>query len=170
MHFPQGNLPMERFIWLRVHDMKNNGTDITKAYHNGYEITAIMFNGVDVGAFTPPTPDYQPWESYPDSPVLTADFPYQVVYTLENSTTRLLVSETQITRQNRSNNCYLKAGVGLHLFNKPAAVWVDISGYNEDVGWESKYQMYDAGPGDLIEANQDVFVYGGTTVFFAKTT
>jgi hypothetical protein len=26
--------------------MKNNGTDITKAYHNGVEITSIMFNGV----------------------------------------------------------------------------------------------------------------------------
>lgn len=162
MHFPQENLPMARFIWLRVRDMKNNGTDITKAYHNGIEITSIMLNGVDVGAFTPPTPptpDYQPWENYPDSPVLTEDYPYQAVIG-SGSWRALIYSKAQF----RIESGILQDGMsenGSNVYFRPLSgqAWGDEAAG----GVPTSYPIY--------EANNDIYTDATlTSVYFAKTT
>jgi hypothetical protein len=52
--------------------------------------------GVATNATTADTPDYQPWDGYPDSPDLTVDYPYQAIYTY-SSYTRLIIATTPFT-------------------------------------------------------------------------
>lgn len=139
--------------------MNNNGIDITKAYHNGIEITAIMHNGVDVGAFTPPTPDYQTWENYPDSPVLTEDYPYQVVFDYAGS--KKLWVTTEPFSLYSANELRIKTfGATPNIYyTLNAGVWLLIGAYN--------VQTFTT----LEETNNDIYTDATlSAVYFAKTT
>jgi len=140
--------------------MKHNGQDITAAYHNGVEITAIMHNGVDVGAFTPPpVPDYQPWENYPDSPLLTTDYKYQVIYQRDGNV-RLLCANEKIASQSIS-----EGNMTVSTINKVYQI--------NNGAWDFYYEGSDTyyfNQG-LKEANNDIYTDTSfTTVLFAKTT
>lgn len=155
--------------------MKHNGTDITAAYHNGEEITAIMLNGVDVGAFTPPAPpapDYQPWDGYPDSPVLTADYPYQVIfdvnYNYPEYSNFLFVSKDKLSHSLVDSNSRheLRTSndqIGGKRYDLIDGVWV----FNSN----TIAITYRVDYGILHETNSDIYTDATlTTVYFAKTT
>lgn len=107
-----------------------------------------------------PIPDYQPWTSYPDSPVLTEDYPYQFIREKSSGTVILLVSDTPFEHYysaiyNESDNI------------APAYV------LNGDT-WDSAGSV---NPGNAViigtyyvtQSNFDIYDRDGS-IYFAKTT
>lgn len=107
-----------------------------------------------------PSSLYQQWENYPESPVLTSEFPYQCITSSNGSSRYLFVFTDKFyfsgTRLRSTNNIY-----GYLLTGQ---TWVDQGGFasfNTNVSNTSR----------LYEANNDIYTdLTFTTVFFSKTT
>lgn len=107
---------------------------------------------------TPPAPDYQPWENFPDSPVLTEDYPYQFV-AADAPFSYLFVSTGRVYNSSGYARCDA-AGV---LYERTTGAWVFLVSVNanSNIVLSSK----------IVEANADIYTDSSlTTVYFAKTT
>jgi len=105
---------------------------------------------------------YQEWDAYPDSPLLTADYPYQFIYDTGGSP-KLVLSKSQlyistggagITRTN--------VAVPMKKYSYSGGIWTSVVTLpNETYG----YQSY------LVESNSDIFTnYTLSGIYFAQTT
>lgn len=109
-----------------------------------------------VCAGKPPEPDYQQWDAFPDSPVTTADFPYQVVLT-KDPWTLLFVATTPMWVADN----VIRSATTVRLYDTKANTWADEGASG---GWEIIGRV-------AQEANNDVYDSSSfTTVYFAKTT
>lgn len=103
--------------------------------------------------------DYQPWENYPDSPVLTEDYPYQVVFDYAGGK-RLWVTTEPFSLYSANELRIKTFGATPNIYYiLNAGGWLLIGAYN--------VQTFTT----LEETNNDI--YTDTTlssVYFAKTT
>lgn len=107
-------------------------------------------------------PDYQPWDSFPDTPDLTVDYPYQFVLNKPGYEYLLISKEPMKYRYDSTINFY-----------------GDTIRYSlSDGSWTSPYAGYENGDSKsnvsfhkdyLAEANYDI-LWTNDTLLFAKTT
>jgi hypothetical protein len=113
----------------------------------------------DVTGFTAiaEVPPYQSWTTFPDSPVLTADYEYQVVFSA-GANTRLIVS-TAKWYYFFSGDIQLKSAATGKMYQLNAGVWEYMS--------DATSYSYTS----LLQANADVYDdVSLATVYFAQTT
>jgi len=111
----------------------------------------------DAQYLTLQAPTYQPWTTYPDSPVLTATYPYQVIFSA-GAYIRLIVN-TAAWYYYFSGDTQLKSASTGKLYQLNGAVWEYIS--------DATNYSYTT----LLQANADVYNDATlTSVLFAKTT
>ena len=111
-------------------------------------------DGVMVSAVTGEAPPpYQQWENYPDSPLLSADYPYQ--YIRGDNNTLTMTNVAMVADQGSA-----VIGKGYILTN---GVWV----YTYDLNG-----VYSIGINSVLaEANYIIYLdHSNTTIFFDKTT
>ena len=148
-------------VWKNMDSMWVNIDGVWKVVSGA----SVKVDGVwkDVLGFTPPAPN-QVWASHPDSPVLTADYPYQLI-AMAGTQTWLLCGTAPIFAQFGTN-------------------WTSLEPFNcyfyrsyETPNWTNNGNPYSSGIatnlGELtgVEANEDVYTdITLTTVLFAKTT
>ncbi|WP_143806846.1 hypothetical protein [Papillibacter cinnamivorans] len=119
---------------------------------------AIGRNG-NGGGGAPASP-YQQWENYPDSPVLTEDYPYQLIEIISGTAYLVMAS---------SNPWYFNGtwliNTGIHYFTYSGGSWGTIKSFAQ-TEW--------SGPGSgitLPECNYNIYNESSfTTVYKAKTT
>ncbi|MFA5305982.1 MAG: hypothetical protein WC365_00895 [Candidatus Babeliales bacterium] len=112
---------------------------------------------LDASYLTLSAPDYQPWTTYPDSPVLTSLYPYQVIFSA-GANIRLVVNSAP-WYYNFSGDTQVKSASVGKLYQLNTGVWEYIS--------DADNYSYTT----LLQANADVYDSSSlTTVFFAKTT
>jgi hypothetical protein len=118
--------------------------------------------GMSAQATTEATPEYQPWTSYPDTPVLTEDYPYQCI--INYSGYWLVCCGIEICTEFAGSYYIKSVGVNiLSLYTYSGSAW---SFY----GTVSSVRM-GASSVDFIEANNDVYTSPlKSAVAFSKTT
>lgn len=100
---------------------------------------------------------YQQWVGYPQSPVLTATYPYQAIYTRADGLYKYLAYSAA------------PMYVGAIRFQASTPVW--FSYFNGTTYGAADADGGPAGVSTMHEANNDIFnEIGLTTVYFAKTT
>lgn len=110
---------------------------------------------------------YQEWENAPDSPVLTANYPYQVVVDVLpsfGSDFVLIVSNMKI-RRNPDGTFQTSSTATTKSYYNPSGSWVLMNSETGPLNFGSP-------PGVFIsEANNDVYSDTGySVVYFSKTT
>lgn len=122
--------------------------------------------GKSDNATTLSTPDYQQWAAYPESPVLTADYPYQFVGYEQNLYYKLYASATSFYyTRTASSSVYFdnNTGVIIKRWLYSASIWSAQSNLTGEGAVQNG--------GGFIEANNDIYTDSSrTTVYFAKTT
>lgn len=99
----------------------------------------------------------QKWLNYPDSPLLTSEYPYQCVYGSQYSDTLVMAKNPLV----KSGN--LSVSNGYMMYREKTGPWIPWLG-----PVSSEFNMN----GETIaEANNDIYGdYAKTVVYFAKTT
>lgn len=127
-----------------------------------YDVDGWMFYsaGQIANATTEPgATSYQQWENYPDSPVLTEDYPYQVVFDYAGGK-KLWVTTAPFSLYSANELRIKTFGVTPNIYYElNAGDWLQIGAYN--------VQTFTT----LEEANNDIYTDSTlSTVYFAKTT
>lgn len=141
---------------VTYHDAHDGGENLTAG------IADLSFVVTDLN---PPAPDYQKWEYHTDSPVLTADYPYQVVITQSGGAHGLLVAQGFIY----VNGTYLRS-VGASRYY---SAWSNGGAWSLAASWapnESTYMRSNLGQFTEVEANENVRSGDKSSTWFAKTT
>ena len=111
--------------------------------------------------------DYQEWENFPDSPLLTSTYIYQcIVYRYTTSKYTLIMSPTPLYRTVSGGTGYIKIVTGQYKeYQLIGGAWV----FYQDLFYYNAVSYTSTTP--LDEANNDVYGdVGLTTVFFEQTT
>lgn len=104
------------------------------------------------------TPDYQKWSGYPDSPVKTADYPYQLIW-VDGGDARLFVSKNKMDWDG-----------DLDIWGETNAYWISGSIWGTPTVYVSGNSIGMAGT-KINQCNNDVYTNSGfSTVYKAKTT
>jgi hypothetical protein len=126
-------------------------------------LSLSLKNGI-TSSGAPPLPEYQPWESYPDSPFKTVDYPYQyiLVYPPQPDYVRLIGSSMKLYKNSGS----IATGIGANIIMYSGASFVtkefELSNY--------QFENINAYVTPK-EANNDIYTDSTLTVVeFAKTT
>lgn len=106
---------------------------------------------------------YQKWDGYPDSPVLTTQYPYQAIV-LSGSNITLLVSSGQIYLY-ESGRLSVVLGSNCKAYELISSNWTLLSSYtNYQYSWWYGY-------GSFIQANNDIYNNSSlSVVLFNRTT
>lgn len=103
---------------------------------------------------------YQPWENYPNSPVLTAVYPYQLIENISGTVYLVMAPSTPWY----FDGTWLK-NTGIHYSAYSGGNWGEVMSFAQ-TEW--------SGPGTgitLSECNHDIYGEASyTTVYFSKTT
>lgn len=115
-----------------------------------------------LGSVDPPVPPvslYQEWDSYPDSPLLTTDYPYQFLFD-HGGVKKLVLAKYKCFRYNSTSNIYIQPyDLTSVLYTLSGDTWTLVGNYNT--------YAYTT----LLQANNDIYTNNTyTTVYFAKTT
>ena len=130
-------------------------------------ISGLTYYSTGVSAYaTTPASEYQTWAGYPDSPLLTADYPYQAIFqgdylapynipwlVLCNDLSGFRVNTTSIPGQT------LFPSVNSQLYTYSGGMWNLYT--NSGNTYSAAY---------FIEANHDVYEFDQVTVYFSQTT
>lgn len=124
--------------------------------------TLITVDTSDTGAFNvvPSTPDHQPWANYPDTPVLTVDYPCQaIIIYLGNA--QLIVSSKPFFRSGETINVNASS---VKVYNFSGGIYTQAYSSSNYSGALVVFSS-------ISEANNNIFTDATlTTVYFAKTT
>lgn len=113
---------------------------------------------------------YQEWSAYPDSPVLTSEYPYQAIgKTYDNTTIRLLCSTGKQHYLFTDGFIHRLKGTDTYTsYTLSGDEWV---AYGMDNIQLNRYGAIGDALANLLEANNDVYTDGTfATVWKAKTT
>jgi hypothetical protein len=110
------------------------------------------------GGGAPPANPYQQWAGYPDSPLLTDDYPYQAI--IRYTATYYIVLTTAKLYHDTDDKVRAVGGVAIKQYTYSGGVWV----YSHDRTDISSVYSFS-------QANNDVYwEVGCTTTWFAQTT
>lgn len=105
---------------------------------------------------------YQRWDGYPDSPLLTEDYPYQVIFLRSTGTAFLFMSKTPIFTY--ESDGLQSTGTGESWYKAPQYAWL-FTGAGDGIKFSESVV------GSILQANNDVYTDNTfTTVRFAQTT
>lgn len=104
---------------------------------------------------------YQRWDGYPDSPLLTIDYPYQAIWLNSTGTAFLFMSKTPIFTY--ESDGLQSTGAGQSWYKAPQYEWLFTSA--------GVLQFSESSVSSILQANNDVYDDNTfTTVRFAQTT
>lgn len=129
-----------------------------------YDVDGMTYysNGIAASSTTQQasTPGYQPWENYPDSPVLTSDWAYQSIFFRADVTLIYLLLAKQNPFYFSNNRMYFNGDLLRYKYENGNWTYSAATFGNSYVDCN-----------EIYEANNDIYTSSAyTTVFFPKTT
>lgn len=144
-----------------------SGQTVTVAYTAGTVVaadTGVLASFTAQAVTNNAVAPYQDWASHPDSPGLTADYPYQFVSDVSGSTMyELYLCDNPFYFH---SSTYLNSASGSHwkVYMHGSGDWYYVTGGTSNGTPFAEYNS-------LKEANSDIFTNSSkTAVYFAKTT
>lgn len=120
-----------------------------------------------LGKAEEPIPDYQPWASYPDTPALTEDYPYQFIYEKSNGRAYLVCSDLEPYYYQAGEELNLPVGSTQDRYYKDSgdSTWSESSSNTEwsDIGPDNSYYY-------ILKASNFNILDTDDNLWFEKTT